>query len=79
VIRKTFQQVLFRTRKINYFFFFSFLILYIFDNTNLEGGKGKRKKKIFRGSCEIREYLTLRSVLSLNNPQNTEMKFCENI
>jgi hypothetical protein len=23
------------------------------------------------------EYLTLRSVLSLNNPQNSEMNFCE--
>jgi hypothetical protein len=43
------------------------------------GGKGKQKQKLFRGSCEIREYLTLRSVSSLNNPQNTEMKFCENI
>jgi hypothetical protein len=25
------------------------------------------------------DYLTLRSVSSLNNPQNTEMKLCENM
>jgi hypothetical protein len=25
------------------------------------------------------KYLTLRSVSSLNNPQNSEMKFCENM
>jgi hypothetical protein len=24
-------------------------------------------------------YLTLRSISSLNNPQNSEMKFCENV
>jgi hypothetical protein len=27
----------------------------------------------------IMEYLTLRLILSLNNPQNSEMKFCENM
>jgi hypothetical protein len=30
-------------------------------------------------SVSLEKYLTLRSVSSLNNPKNSEMKFCENM
>ncbi len=51
----------------------------------------KKKKKKKKGWClhllknvkwtgtPMGHYLTLRSVLSLNNPQNSEMKSCENM
>jgi len=67
--------------KISFFFFFFFSNYFTFLITQIwKGAKGNFfKKKLFTVSYEIREYLTLRSVSSLNNPQNTEMKFCENI
>jgi hypothetical protein len=45
----------------------------------LAGASKKSQVKIQEIFSAFRQYLTLRSVSSLNNPQNSEMKFCENI
>jgi hypothetical protein len=48
----------------------------LFKNINSSFDADFEKKYQFKSGSY---YLTLRSVLSLNNPQNSEMKFCENM